>query len=69
MAQHRSVFLSPATLDSLTNHVSLIDYIQEMYGPLVRYGRWPAGAKRALCLTGDLDALSLLEYAARFVLA
>jgi hypothetical protein len=33
--------------------------------PLVKLGRWPDGAKSALCLTGDLDALSLVDYLSR----
>ena len=31
--------------------------------PLVRFWHWPAGVMSALCITGDLDALSLLDYA------
>jgi hypothetical protein len=33
--------------------------------PLVRLGRWPEGAQSALCVTGDIDAFTLMDYALR----
>ena len=33
--------------------------------PLLRIARWPDGAGAALCISGDLDALSLADYARR----
>ena len=59
-----AICLDTATLDRLTE-VQLIDHIEALPGPLVRYWRWPDGAKCALSVTGDLDALTLLDYAAR----
>ncbi len=47
--------------------VSLIDYIERSPAPLVRFWRWPEEAKSALCITGDLDALSLVDYLSRLV--
>lgn len=35
--------------------------------PLVRLGRWPDGARSALCITGDIDALTLWDYSLRFL--
>lgn len=35
--------------------------------PLVRFGRWPNGAKSALCITGDIDALTIWDYGLRFL--
>ena len=34
--------------------------------PLVRLGRWPSGAASALSVTGDVDALTIGDYASRF---
>ena len=34
--------------------------------PLLRLGRWPGGAKSALAVTGDVDALTIWDYALRF---
>ena len=47
--------------------VELIRYIEESEGPLMRFSKWPSEAKSALCLAGDLDALSLRDYARRLV--
>ena len=35
--------------------------------PLVTLGRWPNGARSALCVTGDLDAFTVGDYALRLV--
>jgi peptidoglycan/xylan/chitin deacetylase (PgdA/CDA1 family) len=35
--------------------------------PLLRLGRWPQGARSALSITGDIDALTLSDYAYRIV--
>jgi len=59
--------LDAPTLAKLTREVDLVNYIEASSGPLVRYWRWPSGAKSALCLTGDLDALTLLDYAYRLL--
>lgn len=65
MAPHCAIYLDPTTLAGLKTQVELVNYIEKSTGPLVRYGRWPNGAKAALCITGDLDALSLLDYGSR----
>jgi hypothetical protein len=59
-----AIYLDVATLDRMTQ-VQLVNHIEALPGPLVRYWRWPNGAKSALCITGDLDALTLLDYASR----
>jgi len=40
--------------------------IEGAAGPLVRLGRWPSGARSALAVTGDVDALTLQDFALRF---
>jgi peptidoglycan/xylan/chitin deacetylase (PgdA/CDA1 family) len=35
--------------------------------PLVRLGRWPEGARSALAISGDIDALTLWDYGLRFL--
>jgi peptidoglycan/xylan/chitin deacetylase (PgdA/CDA1 family) len=59
------MYIDAATLAKLTSEVKLIDHIETSPGPLVRYWRWPNGAKSAMCISGDLDALTLLDYASR----
>jgi peptidoglycan/xylan/chitin deacetylase (PgdA/CDA1 family) len=64
-ARRCAVYLDSAVLARLNNPVRLVEYIESSPGPLVRFWRWPNAAKSALCLTGDLDALSLIDYASR----
>jgi hypothetical protein len=58
-------YLNTETLAGLTSELQLIQTIEASPGPLVRYWRWPGGARSALSITGDLDALTLLDYASR----
>jgi len=43
----------------------LLAQIEKSAGPLVRLGRWPNGTRSALCVTGDIDALTLWDYGLR----
>jgi len=45
---------------------SLIAQIEKTTRPLVRFGRWPNGARSAVCVTGDIDAMTLWDYGSRF---
>jgi peptidoglycan/xylan/chitin deacetylase (PgdA/CDA1 family) len=65
-AERCSVVVNAAVAASLGSDRALIDHIESSSAPLVRFWRWPNGARSALCITGDLDALSLSDYAARF---
>ena len=47
------------------SEASLLDAIESAPGPLVRIGRWPDGARSALAVTGDIDALTLRDFVAR----
>jgi len=49
------------------DRLELIGEIESGAGPLVRLGRWPDGAKSALALTGDVDALTIWDFACRFL--
>jgi hypothetical protein len=43
----------------------LLTIIEEAGRPLLRLGRWPNGARSALAITGDIDALTLWDYGLR----
>lgn len=45
----------------------LLAQIEETDQPLVRLGRWPDGARSALTVTGDIDALTLWDYGLRLI--
>jgi hypothetical protein len=64
-ARQCTVFLDAARLAPLASQQDLITVIEASKGPLVRFWRWPGGARSAMCFTGDLDALSLRDYASR----
>ena len=59
-----SVVIDMATASKLSLR-ELLDWIDSQPGTLVRIWRWPNGARSAFCMTGDLDALSLKDYATR----
>jgi len=43
----------------------VLDAIDRGPGPLVRLWRWPSGARSALAVTGDVDALTLRDFMVR----
>jgi peptidoglycan/xylan/chitin deacetylase (PgdA/CDA1 family) len=45
----------------------LLARLEQEQGPLLRLGRWPDGARSALSITGDIDALTLWDYGLRFL--
>jgi len=68
-ARDCGIYLDEARLASLMSETRLIDFIETCASPLVRYWRWPNGAKSAMSITGDLDALSLSDYLSRLHIA
>ncbi len=64
LALRCSLFLDERVITNMS-HVELLSYIDASEAPLLRLWRWPDEARGTLCLTGDLDALSLADYAAR----
>jgi hypothetical protein len=47
------------------SEADVLDAIDRAPGPLVRVWRWPHGARSALAVTGDIDALTLFDFAVR----
>lgn len=45
----------------------LLAEVEQGSVPLLRLGRWPDGARSALCITGDIDALTIWDYGLRFL--
>jgi hypothetical protein len=43
----------------------LIDFIEGSDAPLVRLWRWPNGARCAMSVTGDVDAMTMLDFLRR----
>ena len=64
-AERCAVQLRAVDLHALRTDRQLVSHIESQPGPLLRFAEWPDGAQSALCITGDLDALSLRDYARR----
>jgi hypothetical protein len=57
--------LTDRAVESLGTQRAILGFIEDSGAPLLKFSAWPSAAKSALCLAGDLDALSLRDYAAR----
>ncbi len=62
-----SIFLNQDRMTNLHNEAAVVDMIESASTPLIRLWPWPDGYRSAMCITGDLDALSLLDYANRII--
>lgn len=47
------------------SEAAVLDAIASAPGPIVRVWRWPDGARSALAVSGDIDALTLRDFVAR----
>jgi len=65
--QNCSIQIKTEFLNHLDNPVKLIEAVEALDVPLIRFWPWPDGCQSALCLSGDLDALSLIDYATRLL--
>jgi len=50
---------------TLANQAAVLERIENSPAPLVRLARWPDGARSALSITGDVDALTLRDFVSR----
>ena len=51
--------------DGELDELAILQEIERSAGPLIRLGRWPNGARSALAVTGDIDAVTLQDFALR----
>jgi hypothetical protein len=47
------------------DHRTVTQTLEDADYPLVRIGRWPNGARAALSVTSDVDAMTLLDFLRR----
>lgn len=59
------VFVPSAEATTEPERRALLDRLATEKGPVVRLGRWPNGAKSALAVSGDIDSLTLGDFARR----
>lgn len=62
----QAIFLDRAQF-AYEDEKPLLEEIERRSVSLVRLGRWPNGARSALCVTGDIDALTIWDYYLRFI--
>jgi peptidoglycan/xylan/chitin deacetylase (PgdA/CDA1 family) len=65
-AQGYSIYLHQAQF-SPEDERPMLRRLAHSEAPLIRLGRWPDGAQSAMCITGDIDALTLWDYGLRFL--
>jgi hypothetical protein len=65
-AGHQPIVVDLPVFDS-AEQVALLRRIDASWEPLIRLARWPLGARSALAVTGDIDALTIWDYALRFL--
>ncbi|MBN1219967.1 MAG: polysaccharide deacetylase family protein [Anaerolineae bacterium] len=63
---HYSYYVDQAEFDAEYKQ-SLLGQLEKSEYPCVRLGRWPDGARSALAITGDIDALTLWDYGLRLL--
>jgi hypothetical protein len=64
-ARRCTVVLRREDVAALGTRRGLVEHIEASQGPLIKLARWPDGTRSAFCFAGDLDALSLRDYARR----
>jgi hypothetical protein len=52
---------------SSEDELPLVRELESARTPLLQLGRWPGGARSALAITGDVDAITIWDYALRFL--
>lgn len=48
--------------DAQGNEIKVLNSIESSQVPIIRYWRWPMGAKSALAITGDIDSITLVDF-------
>lgn len=61
-----SVYLDHFDSFSEKDEMRALEIINTCSLPLIRFWRWPNGCKSALSITGDIDALTSIDYFLRF---
>jgi hypothetical protein len=57
-----SLYLTQSDFNPGRDERPLLTKIEQIQRPLVKLGCWPNGARCALAITGDVDALALWDY-------
>jgi hypothetical protein len=61
-----SVYLDPSRVE-IENERAVLAYLEQSKRPLVCIGHWPRGFRSAMCVTGDIDALTIWDFGSRLL--
>jgi peptidoglycan/xylan/chitin deacetylase (PgdA/CDA1 family) len=61
-----SVFLNNFETFNEEDEIKVLAKIEMTHLPLIRFWRWPNGCRSALSITGDIDALTCVDFFSRF---
>ena len=53
--------------EQLMSKIALVEQIEALEQPLVRFGCWPDGNRAALCISGDIDSITVQDFFLRVV--
>jgi peptidoglycan/xylan/chitin deacetylase (PgdA/CDA1 family) len=59
------IYLSDLAQFGEADEKPLSEKLEQSQAPLLRYWRWPARARSALSVTGDIDSITLIDFALR----
>jgi peptidoglycan/xylan/chitin deacetylase (PgdA/CDA1 family) len=64
--QHYSIYFDQSKFTP-EDERPLLAQLAQSDAPLIWVGRWPDAAQSAMCVTGDIDALTIWDYGLRFI--
>jgi len=64
--RNAGIYFSDLTNFSINDEKKLSEAVNNSPVPLIRFWRWPLGARSALAVTGDIDSITLKDFLWRF---
>jgi peptidoglycan/xylan/chitin deacetylase (PgdA/CDA1 family) len=62
-----AIYLTDLEQFTVADEKPLIEKIEQSEAPLLRYWRWPGQARSAFTVTGDIDAITLIDFGLRIL--
>ncbi len=53
--------------EQLASKIALVEQIEALEQPLLHFGCWPDGNRAALCISGDIDSITVQDFFLRIV--
>ena len=65
--ENYAIYLDNLEQFARTDEKKLSSKIEQSRAPLIRYWRWPDRARSAMSVTGDIDSITLMDFALRII--